>query len=77
MIKLEDYVFNIEKVFQIQSDADKHFIHRLYHDLLDEYRCHNVFSDYCKSIFNTLYYSGFLFNKIQFDREKKLDSLDV
>ena len=38
MIKLEDYIFNIEKLFSMQNDIDKKFIQGLYHELLGELR---------------------------------------
>ena len=79
MIKLEDYIFNIEKLFSITNDIDKKFIQSLYHELLGEYRNstngNNV--ELFKNIFNTLYYGGFLINKLLLDREKVLESLDV
>ena len=35
MIKLEDYIFNTEKMFAMTNDVDKKFIQGLYHELLD------------------------------------------
>jgi hypothetical protein len=78
MIKIEDYIFNIEKLFSMQNDIDKKFIQGLYHELLGELRSipHINPANYT-FVFNTLYYGGFLINKTQFDREKVFESLDV
>jgi len=78
MIKLEDYIFNIEKLFSLTNDVDKQFIQGLYNELLAEIRSiPNINSTNYTFVFNTLYYGGFLINKVQFDREKVFEALDV
>lgn len=83
MIKLEDYIFNIEKLFSMQNDIDKKFIQNLYHDMIETYNSclsnlPNI-NGYARYLFNfnTLYYGGFLTNKTQFEREKVFEALDV
>ena len=78
MIKLEDYIFNTEKMFAMTNDVDKKFIQGLYHELLSELRnTTSINTINFLFIFNTLSYGGFLINKTQFDREKVFEALDV
>ena len=72
MIDIEDYIFITDKMFALTNDIDKQFIQSLYHELLNIPKNSSF-----KFIFNTLYYGGFLVNKIQLDREKVFDVLDV
>jgi len=74
MIKLEEYIFNLEKLFSIENEIDKKFINGLFHELRDRI---NSNSPNFTFIFNKLYYGGFLVNKAQFDREKVFEALDV
>jgi hypothetical protein len=74
MIKIEDYIFNFEKLFLIQNETDKQFIIDIFHKLLND----GISTPKIYEFFlNTLYCGGFLINKTQFDREKVFKALDV
>ena len=74
MIKLEDYIFNFEKLFLIQNETDKQFIMDIFHKLVNGFSANPKIYEF---FLNTLSYGGFLINKTQFDREKVFEALDV
>jgi|GEM_PF-3720463 len=73
-MKIEDYYLDINLIFSLERKEDRENIFNIYYRMV-EYSMQSSSIDGSKSLFNTLFKSGYLKNKIIEEREEKIKSV--